>query len=193
MKKIESFDFQPGEVIYGKYEILELLGDGWESEVYLVKEIATGIERAAKFFFPHRNLRNKAGKFYAKKLHKLRSCDILIQYYGQETMYIEGQPVFFLISEFIDGELLSEFMQRQPGKRLGYFAALHLLHSLAEGMEDVHRLKEYHGDLHRNNVIVERSGLKFDLKVLDLYYYGRCSGEDIKDDVVDMFHLFYEV
>ncbi|MFC1754530.1 protein kinase [Thermoproteota archaeon] len=193
MKKIESFDFQPGEVILKKYEILDVLGKGWEAEVYLVKEIATGIERAAKFFYPHRNPREKASKFYAKKLHKLRSCSILIQYFGQETIYVEGEPVIFLVSEFIDGEQLSDFLKRQPGQRLSYFAALHFLHALAEGMEDIHRLKEYHGDLHSENILIERSGLKFQLKVLDLYQYGRASAEDVKDDVVDMIQIFYDV
>ena len=162
MKKIESFNFKPKDIIYSKYEIICLLGKGWEGEVYLVKELATGIERAAKFFFPHRNIANRASKFYANKLYKLRDCEIIIQYYSQDVIYIEGKPVTFLISDFIDGIILSKFLEKQPGKRLPPFAALHLLHALASGMECVHRMKEYHGDLHTDNIIVQRSGLKFE-------------------------------
>ena len=29
--------------------------------------------------------------------------------------------------------------------------------------------------------------------MLDLYHYGRCNAEDIKDDVVDMIKIFYDV
>ena len=191
--KIESFNFVPGQIINARYEILELLGEGWEGEVYLVKELLTGIERAAKFFFPHRNKHSKASKYYAKKLHKLRHCDILIQYHTQDTIYMGGQPIIFLISEFIDGELLSEFLKRQPGRRLHSFVALHLLHALAKGMEEVHLMKEYHGDLHLENIIVQRSGLTFDLKLLDLYRFGSSNGEHIREDVVDLIYIFYEV
>jgi len=193
VKKVESFNFNSGENLYDSYEIVELLGDGWEGEVYLVKEKSTGIERAAKFFFPHRNKGGRASKYYARKLHKLRNCDIIIQYYSQNTLYWEDQHITYLISEFIDGELLSEYLGRQPGKRMQPFAALHLLHSLARGMEKVHNMKEYHGDLHTDNIIVQRAGLGFDLKLLDLYRLGKANGEYIQDDVVDLINVFYEI
>lgn len=181
---------EPGTVINGKHEVIRFLGKGWEGEVYLIKEVVTGIERAAKFFYPERNPRNKTSIYYAKKLHKLRNCDILIHYYGQD-MYFHEQPITFLISEFIEGELLSEYLTRQPGKRLQPFMALHLLHALASGLADVHQLGEYHGDLHTENIIIQRVGLGFELKVLDLYHLG--AGTHIKEDVVDMVHVFHEV
>ena len=98
-----------------------------------------------------------------------------------------------MISDFIDGVILSRFLEKQPGKRLASFAALHFLHALASGMECIHRLKEYHGDLHTDNIIVQRSGLRFELKLLDLYKWGKATAEHIKDDVVEMIHIFYEV
>ena len=41
--RIESFDFQPGRVLAGKYVIERKLGGGWEGEVYKVVEILTGV------------------------------------------------------------------------------------------------------------------------------------------------------
>ena len=38
MKKIESFNLEPRDIINSRYEIIELIGKGWEGEVYLVKE-----------------------------------------------------------------------------------------------------------------------------------------------------------
>lgn len=67
--RIEGFDFELGEVRADKYEVLSLLGSGWEGEVYRVREMSTGVERAAKFFLPHQNPSNRATKFYARKLH----------------------------------------------------------------------------------------------------------------------------
>ncbi|MEE9258680.1 MAG: hypothetical protein V3U37_03970 [Nitrospinaceae bacterium] len=84
--KINSFDLFPGRKIGPKYKVLSKLGEGWEGEVYKVLEISTGIERAAKLFYPQRNVRDQSAKLYAKKLHKLQACHILIHYHTQETI-----------------------------------------------------------------------------------------------------------
>jgi hypothetical protein len=65
--KIETFAFEEGDALGWKYEVVDLLGYGWEGEVYLIREKGTNIEQAAKLFFPQRNIQNRAMKFYAKK------------------------------------------------------------------------------------------------------------------------------
>lgn len=189
---IKTFDFSPGTFLAGKYEVVTFLGAGWEGEVYLVRERVTGIERTAKFFFPHRNLRDKASSFYAKKLHKLRHCPILIQYHTQELITYRGVPVTFLVSDFVEGELLSDFLRRQPGHRLSPFQALHLLHTLAKGIARIHEMGEYHGDLHTDNVIVQRYGLGFELKLLDVFQWTTPKTRNIQDDVVELVRIFHE-
>jgi serine/threonine protein kinase len=190
--KIESFDLPPGRVIARKYEVVSKLGGGWEGEVYKIRERSTKIERAAKLFFPLRNLRNKTSNFYARKLHKLRHCPILIHYYTEETMSYRRIPITVLVSEYVEGEMLSDFLKRQPGGRLLPFQALHLLHALVVGMECVHRLREYHGDLHTDNVMVSRYGLRFDLKIMDMFHWSAPKRENIQDDIVSLIRLFYD-
>ncbi|MFV1985596.1 MAG: protein kinase [Thiohalomonadales bacterium] len=190
---IESFNFQAGRILARKYEVITRLGAGWEGEVYLVSECTTGIERAAKFFFPQRNPRNRNLVFYAKKLHKLRQCPILIHYHTQDIITFKNQPISFLVSDYVEGELLSEFLSNQPSKRLDTFQALHLLHALAKGIENIHHLGEYHGDLHTENVMVRRYGLGFDCKLLDMYMWGAPKPANIHDDVVDLVRLFYDI
>jgi len=192
INRIDEFKLAPGRVLAKKYEVIDLLGAGWEGEVYLIKENSTGIERTAKLFFPHRNLKDKSAQFYANKMHKLRHCPIVIQYSTQETIIFRNKPVTVLISEYVEGELLSDFITRQPGKRLTAFQALHLLHALASGMECIHSMREYHGDLHSENIIVQRFGLSFDLKLVDMFYAGSPKKQNIHDDTVDMVHIFYE-
>ena len=189
---IDRFDINPGRVLARKYEVIRPLGRGWEGEVSLVCEHRTGIERAVKLFYPQRNPGDKIARFYARKLHKLRHCPIAIQYHTRESMTYCKQPITLLVSDFVEGELLSEFLARQRGKRLPPFQALHLLHALASGIECIHKMKEYHGDLHSENIMVQRFGLGFDLKLLDFFHCGLPRPENIRDDVVDLVKLLYE-
>ncbi len=190
--KLRSIDLPPGRTLARKYEVISRLGAGWEGEVYMVRELATGIERAAKFFFPHRNPRNRTAKLYARKLHKLRHCPLVIQYHSWDSIRYRGVEISFLVSDYVEGELLSDFLARQPGRRLSAFQGLHLLHALARGIECIHQMREYHGDLHADNIIVQRYGLGFDLKLLDLFHWSTPRTENIQDDVVDLVRIFYD-
>ena len=193
LRKIQSFDFTIGRVLAKKYEVVACLGQGWEGEVYLVRENGTGIERAAKFFYPQRNLNDRTVKFHAKKLHKLRHCHIVIQFMTQEQMQFRGVPISFLVSEYVEGEPLTDFLERQPGKRLAAFQAVHLLHALAKGIECIHQLKEYHGDLHTGNILIQRYGLGFDVKLVDFYQWKSPKSENIQSDVLNLIRIFYDV
>lgn len=192
MGTIDLFNFKPNQVLIKKYRILKKIGSGWEGEVYLLKERKTGIERAAKFFYPKRNPNNKTVKFHAKKLNKLRDCSTIIKYFTQETIEIEEQEITFLVSEFVHGENLTSFIKKLPQKRLTSYQALHLLYSLACAIEEVHQKKEYHGDLHSDNIMIERFGIKFKLKIFDMFHYGKASNHMYQQDVVDIIRIVYE-
>ncbi len=189
---ISAFNIAQGRILCRKYEVIEKLGSGYEGEVYLIRELETDIERTAKIFFPQRNIKDKNLLFYARKLHKLRHCPIVIQYSTRETIIFRNQNVSVLISEYVEGELLSKFIQRQPGKRLQPFQAVHLLHALATGMEAIHTMGEYHGDLHSDNIILQRFGLSFGMKLVDMFYAGAPKKANIHDDTIDMIQVFYE-
>lgn len=187
-----GFRFQAGHLLAGKYEVLEYLGGGWQGEVYKIRERGTRVERAAKVFYPKRNVRNRTASTYAKKLHKLRSCPILIQYHTFETIEHEGRAITLFISEYVEGELLRNHVRHYRGNRLPLFPAVHLLHALAAGVESIHRLGEYHGDLHWENVIVQRLGLTYDLKLLDLFHWGPANRENRQHDVASIIRIFYD-
>jgi len=189
--RLTSFGLAAGDQLIDKYKVIQRLGGGWEGEVYRIKETLTGVERAAKFFFPHRNPRDRALKFYAKKLHKLRDCPIVIQYATQEHVELDGQRVSFLVSEYAEGQVLPDFIQQQPGKRLTPFEALHLLHVLARGMALVHAQRESHGDLHSGNVLVRRRGLSFDVKVIDFFQWDGAKPDQLQDDVKGLVEILH--
>ena len=190
--RVDAFRLKPGTLLADKYEVIEKLGAGWEGEVYLVSETAAKIERTAKLFFPQRNVRNKTIKFYAKKLHRLRHCPIVIQYHTQDRFDYRGIRIHFLVSEFAQGELLTQFIRRQPGRRLQPFQAVRLLYDLARGIECIHQQNDYHGDLHTDNIIVQKVGIGFELRLLDMFHWGPPRAENVQADVVDLVRIFYD-
>lgn len=191
MNRIESFDFDQGRLFANKYEIVDQIGYGWEGEVYKIIERPTGIERAAKFLYPQRNMKDRTAIMYAKKLHRLRHCPVIIQYHTRETVTYKRCKVAMLISEYVDGEQLTSFVNRQPGKRLMPFQALHLLHSLVIGLQQIHLLNEYHGDLHEENILVNRFGLGFELKLIDIFQQPGTKKENMKSDILHAINIFH--
>jgi serine/threonine protein kinase len=190
-KNVQPFNLPPGRVIGGKYEVERLLGGGYEGEVYVIVERATGIRRAAKLYYPRRDPLGKAAIAYARKLDALRHCPILMQYHHQEVMTITRQKVTAVISELVEGQRLSEFLARQPGKRLPTFEALNVLYVLARGIAPIHARGEYHGDIHDENIIIRRRGISFEVKLLDFYDLGKPTRRKIWKDVLNLVMVFH--
>ena len=117
----------------------------------------------------------------------------MIHYHHSESIRFHRIAVTCLISEFVEGELLSDFVARQPGKRLKPFEALHLLYALASGVEQIHAAREYHSDIHAENVIVRRRGIRFDVKLVDFYNWGSPTAAKIREDVIMMVNLMHEI
>jgi len=189
----KRFDFQPGKVVAGKYEIERALGSGWEGEVYAIVERSTGIRRAAKFYYPHRDPTGHAAIAYARKLDALRHCPILMQYHHQEITVFRRKRVVVVISELVEGEKLSEFLARQPQRRLSTFEALHVLHALAKGIAPIHARGEYHGDIHDDNIMIRRQGITFEVRLLDFFDLGRPTRSKIHKDVLNLIQVFHVI
>ena len=192
-KRIKRFDFSPGRSVAGKYVVERMLGSGWEGEVYVIVERATGIRRAAKFYCPHRDPMGKAAIAYARKLDALRHGPILMQYHHQEIAYVRRRKVTVVISELVEGQKLSEFMVEQPRHRLSTFEALHVLYVLAKGIAPIHARGEYHGDIHDDNIMIRRQGIGFEVKLLDFFDLGRPTRSKIFKDVLNLIQVFQTI
>src|SRR5882724_10771573 len=192
-RKPKRFDFAPGQSVAGKYVVERLLGTGWEGEVYAIVERITGIRRAAKFYYPHRDPTGKAAISYARKLDALRHCPILMQYHHQEIAYVRKRKVVIVISELVEGQKLSEFLKTQPQGRLSAFEALHVLYSLARGIAPIHARGEYHGDIHDDNIMIRRQGITFEVKLLDFFDLGRPTRAKVHKDVLNLVEVFHGI
>lgn len=192
-RSFETFDFPEGKNLGTRYTIAEKMGAGWEGEVYRIVERGTGISRVAKFYYPDRNPKGITARRYALKLHRLRDCPVVVQYLYHDRIRFQGYGIEYVVSDLAQGEVLSRFQLQQPGRRFLPFEALHLLHALAAGVEPIHLKGQYHGDIHTDNILVERAGLTYRLKLLDFFDLGRTNRSKIARDVVDMVTVFHEI
>ncbi len=186
-----SFNLSVGYKIADKYKILELLGGGYEGEVYKIVEVLSGIKCAAKIFYPNKNPKNKVARNYAKKLHALRDCDVILKYYTQDQIILNEELVTVFIYEYVEGLMLSTYLKNQPGKRLTVFKAVHLLYTILDGLELIHHHGFVHGDLHEENIIIRRIGLSYDLKLLDFYNVEGTKKDNEMQDMIDAIKIFY--
>ena len=191
-KQIDSFHFRPGRKVGPRYVIESLLGGGSEGEVYQIREVDTGIKRAAKFYFPHRDPKHKLSIKYAQKLNALRHCPIVLQYHHSEVITVGKHRVVALISDLADGEPLEKWVGRHRGKRLRPYVALHVLYNLVRGLEAVHALGQYHADVHTENILIAPRGVRFELQLIDFYDWGPPAAWKQKQDITDTIRVFYD-
>jgi hypothetical protein len=192
-KRIDSFGFRPGRLLGSGYVVEESLGTGTEGEVYRVTERDTGISRAAKLHFPHIDPDHRKSMWHARKLNALRACPIVLQYHHSETVRVRGRRTLVVVSEFCPGLQLQRWVERQRGKRLTPYMALHLLHELVSGLELIHAYGEYHSDVHTENILVNPIGVRLSLKLIDFYDWGRPSRVKQQNDVLCAIRVFYDV
>ncbi|MHC4994812.1 MAG: protein kinase domain-containing protein [Planctomycetota bacterium] len=191
--KIESFDLPPGRKIGKRYTVVGLIGRGAEGEVYSVEERDTGIVRAAKIYYPHRDPHKRLSVYHARKLNKLRRCPIVLQYHHSEEVMIKRRPALAMISEFCEGIPLWHWVRGRRGGRLEVFTAMHVLHQIACGLEHVHGMGEYHSDVHSENILIRPQGIGFELKLIDFYEWGRPTRAKMQQDIVDSVRVFAEI
>jgi tRNA A-37 threonylcarbamoyl transferase component Bud32 len=98
-----------------------------------------------------------------------------------------------VISELVEGEKLSEFLERQHQHRLSTFEALHVLYGLVKGIAPIHARGEYHGDIHDDNIMIRRQGIGFEVKLLDFFDLGKPSKSKIHKDVLNLIQVFYSL
>jgi serine/threonine protein kinase len=161
--------------------------------VYRIRELETGIIRAAKIYFPHRDPDRRLSVRHAQKLDKLRQCSIVLQYHHSVDFVVDRQHTVALISELCDGMPLWAWVQEHPGKRLSPFVAMTVLYHLAVGLEDIHAMGEYHWDVHSENILILPHGIGFDLKLIDFYEWGKPTRSKMQQDIIDVVNVFHEI
>jgi serine/threonine protein kinase len=135
---VKAAEYAIGDVIDDRFEIAEILGRGGFSKVYRVRDEVEDEERALKLFD------NAAGYAAVRReigaLRKIRHPNVVEVYWAGKT----SAGDWYLITEFIAGEPLSEFTggSRVLRDREAVDVALDLLDALVAFHPDSERLNQ---------------------------------------------------
>jgi serine/threonine protein kinase len=135
---VKAANYAVGDVIDGRFEIVGILGQGGFSKVYRVPDDVEDEERALKLFDSARGY--EAVRREIGALRKIRHPNVVEVYWAGKT----SAGDWYLITEFIEGEPLSEFASgtRVLRDREAVDVALDLLDALAAFHPDAERLNQ---------------------------------------------------
>jgi serine/threonine protein kinase len=127
-----------GDVLEGRFEVLGLLGQGGFSKVYRVHDEVEGEDRALKLFDSAAG--DEAVRREIGALRKIRHPNVVEVFWAGKT----GAGDWYLVTEFVDGESLDEFVtgNRHLRDREAVDVALDLLDALVAFHPDSARLKQ---------------------------------------------------
>lgn len=175
-------DYAVGDVIDGRFEVEKVLGHGGFSKVYRVRDVVEGEERALKLFDSAAGY--EAVRREINALRKINHPNVVKVIWADRT----DQGEWYLITEFVDGELLADYATGTKHLRdreaidvaLDVLTALIAFHPNTDRLDELDRKKhddeltqaeydEYmaltenalvHRDIKPNNIMLTRSGAK---------------------------------
>ena len=142
-----------GQIIKGRYRVLRKLGEGGMGTVYLAEQVSIGRKVAVKL------LRGNYAcdeEFIARFQREARLAASL-NHRNIITVYDFDQAddgSLFIAMEYVNGEQLSEVIQREGPLPIGRATRLGL--QIAEGLEAAHRAGVIHRDIKPDNIMVVR-------------------------------------
>lgn len=148
-----------GELVGGRYRILDALATGAQGTVYRVRDERDGELLAAKIM--HRASRHDPAA--RERMH--RELQALVSLWGKGVVRVVDQAFasdecFCLIMELLQGEDLGTYLDRieATGQRASVATVLEVFGPLVATIEETHRLGIIHRDLKPSNIfLVDRS------------------------------------
>ncbi|MBL4885806.1 MAG: serine/threonine protein kinase [Planctomycetaceae bacterium] len=151
--------------VLGRYKLLDLLGRGEMSAVYLAEHIAMQ-RRCAIKVLPANRVKDTSylGRFQ-REARAVASLDHpnIVRAYDVDQQNEGGAEIHFLVMEYVSGTSIEQIV-KEKGK-LPYVQIADIIRQSAEGLEHAHQAGLIHRDIKPGNLLVSEQGT---VKLLDL-------------------------
>lgn len=162
----------PGTVLNGKYLVGSSIGEGGFGITYIGRDIKLDIKVAVKEYFPsgyvnrsisvspvvNRSLYGERKDFFDKGCERfLKEAQILAKFSGERGIvfvrdFFEENNTAYIVMEFLDGENLKEFLERNG--RLLPEQTVQLLMPVMQSLSKVHKQGLIHRDISPDNIML---------------------------------------
>ena len=146
----------------GRYDILDLIGEGGMSESYRARDRETG--RIVVLKLPYTNIIGDPAT-YSRYQREIEIGRKLVHPHIQQlldTGHLEGSPAPYLVTEYVEGQPLRRYLEEHAP--LPVDEAVELAHQLADALEACHARGIVHRDMKPENVLITPD---HELKLLD--------------------------
>ncbi|MFF2077244.1 protein kinase [Kitasatospora sp. NPDC058162] len=154
---------QPGEVLDGRYELVEQIGEGAFGAVWKARDARIRRLVAVKVMLPGATGSAKDAARFAREVATAGALNhpsiVTVHDFGQHRT--AERPLFFLVMELLDGAPLSRHLADGPPPLL---RALDWAAQIAGALATAHRAGVVHRDVKPANVMVQSAGT---VKVVD--------------------------
>ena len=164
----------PGEVIQGRYRIIDAVGEGGMQYVYAAKDRV--LKRKVALKTPKNDSAKKRFKRSAIVSARVNHPNV-----AKTLDYFEDNHRQYLIEEFIEGEDLDKAFLKKT-KCLDPYLAARVFHYLVKGLAASHHVGVIHRDLKPTNIMVTEGFRLASIKITD-FGIAKMADEEIADAV----------
>jgi serine/threonine-protein kinase len=153
-------EFRPGEIIGGRYEIIELLGSGGMANVYRAHDPHLGRDVAVKVLAD----RYSADPAFVERFRREASAAAQLNHRNIVQVFDRGETdgTYFIVMEYLSGPDLKSVIRRRGA--LPPLEAIDNAQQILAALTAAHRHDVIHRDIKPQNVMLASDGL---LKVTD--------------------------
>lgn len=173
-----------GYVLGGRFDLVEVIGEGGMSTVYrAVDRIGLWArepnpEVAVKVIRPHPTMRQELIELLHREARLLRGLvhRNLVRIYDSDY----DSKYHYLVMELLHGRSLAKILAERQGRPLSPDVSFRIVRAVGNGLAHMHRLGIVHGDLKPGNIFMTPQG---EVKILDFGMALLLDGAPQRDDM----------
>ncbi|PNZ30299.1 Ser/Thr protein kinase [Staphylococcus petrasii] len=151
-----------GKLISERYKVLDKLGGGGMSIVYLAEDTILHRKVAIKAISIPQNEKDETMRRFEREVNNATQLihNNIVEVYDVD----EEEECFFLIMEYIDGPTLSEYIHSHGP--LSIDTAINFIEQILQGVQQAHEKRIVHRDIKPQNILIDKN------KTLKIFDFG---------------------